>query len=391
MFKGIKTIFFLFFLNLIQSSFAQSGILFSETGLKTALELGKSENKPIMLWCYATWCPHCKYMKTEVFPNLRVADFFNRNFVTVAQDMEKGEGIELNNELKISSFPTFIFYSTNGEIVFRIEGELKPTAFITEGKNALTPQKQLPHLKEQFDKDVRNSENCFEYIHALKKAGMDLSEPVNKHFATQTDKQLLSEVNWRIFSNGISDFNSRVFQFVIGHQKEYSDIASPERVKHKLDYEVKALLSPLVEVTDTLNYVLKREQAAKIQSYSTDSLIFNYDLKIWEFSHNWQKYAECCLQSADKFSSNNPAKLSEIAGNFLKHIEKLALLQQALHWANHSLSLDEEYDTYLLCAKLYMKLKDSPNALKMSENAKNLARKFGWEGTEAEQLLKEIH
>ena len=146
-----------------------------------------------------------------------------------------------------------------------------------------------------------------------------------------------------------------------------------------------------MEATDTLNYPAKRELAAQIHTYSTDSLIFNFDLTIWEFSRNWQKYAESCLRSANKFAWNNRTQLSDIAGNFLKHIDNSESLHQALRWANRSLALDEEYDTYLLCARLYKKLNDSPNAVKMAEKAKVLAGKFGWEGTEAEQLLKELH
>ena len=380
-----------FLLILAPFTVAQTGINFSENGLKAALEQGKTENKPVMLWCYATWCPHCKAMRETVFPNAQVSDYFNKTFVCVAQDMEKGDGIELNKELKISAFPTFVFYNTNGEIVYRVEAELKKEAFIAEGKNALVPQKQLPYLKQQFEQNVSDSENCYSYIRTLKKAGMEVSTVANLYFATQTDKQLLSEINWRIFTNGISDMNSRVFQFVIGHQKEYTEIASPERLKRKLDYEVKALLNPLVETTDTFSYPEKRELAAQIHSYSTDSLIFNYDLKIWEFSHNWQRYSEVCLESADRFAWNNHSLLSEIAGNFLKHVDKSNALQQALRWANRSLSLNEEYDNYLLCAKLYKKLNDKPNALKMAEKAKNLASKFGWEGTEAINLLKELH
>ena len=155
-------------------------------------------------------------------------------------------------------------------------------------------------------------------------------------------------------------------------------------------YEVKALLYPLVETLDTINYPQKRELAAQIQSYSTDSVIFNFDLKILEFSQNWEKYATSCLQYTDKFAWNNHSQLYDIAGNFLKHIDSTGSLNQALSWAKRSLSLNETYDSYLLCARLYKKLNDTPNAVKMAENAKNLASKFGWEGTEAEQLLKEL-
>jgi thioredoxin-related protein len=137
--KRVGIAFFIFWLVSVEFSLAQNGIVFSENGLKAALERGKAENKPAMLWCYASWCPHCRAMRESVFPNAQVADYFNKNFVCVAQDMEECDGPEMNKTIKISSFPTFIFYNTTGEIVYRVEGELKQAAFIAEGKNALIP------------------------------------------------------------------------------------------------------------------------------------------------------------------------------------------------------------------------------------------------------------
>lgn len=389
--KAIKLIVFLLILANEEIVFSQTAILFSEKGLKAALEQGNVENKPVMLWCYASWCPHCKQMKTAVFSNQAVADYFNNTYTCVAQDMEKGDGIKLKDSLKIMSYPTFIFYNPGGEIVYRVEGELKPAEFITEGKNALIRKKQLPFLKQQFEENVSNSTNCFDYVRALKKGGMDVSTVVNKYFATQNDSQLLSEVNWRIFTNGVSDFNSREFKFVIGHQKEFANITSPERVKRKLDYEVKSLLNPIVEATDTIQYPIKRKLAAEIHSYSTDSLIFNFDLKMYELTHNWKMYGEISLQSVEAFAWNNHTQLSDIAGNFLKNITNPNALLQAERWAQRSLTLDEEYDTYLLCSKLYHKVKDIPNAIKMAKKATVLSTKFGWEGTDADELLKELN
>ena len=369
---------------------AQQTITFIYGGLKDAQIRAKAENKPLLLWCYATWCPHCKYMKEKVFNSRSVADFYNKTFICVSQDMEKDDGPELNKELKINSYPTFIFYMPDGTFVYRIEGEYNPDTFVAEGKNAQNPKNQLPYLKQQFEKDVSNSTNCYNYLRVLKKGGMDFSSVVNNYFVTQSDKQLLSEVNWRIFSNGISDFSSRVFQFVIMHQNQYADIASPERVHKKLNYEVKALLSPLVEITDTINYPLKRELAAQIHSYSTDSLIFTFDLRMWELAPNWQKYTEICLLSTESFAWNNHTQLSNIAGNILKHSSDKMALQQAIRWANRSLILSQSYDNYMLCARINQKLNNKTEAISMAQKADNLARKFGWEGVEAQKLLQEL-
>ena len=389
--KSFKYIVFLLFLIYTQITLSQSAISFSENGLKPALEKAKTENKPVLLWCYATWCPHCKTMKAGVFIDQAVADYFNRTFICTSQDMEKGEGIELNKELKIISYPTFVFYDPTGTIIYRVEGELKSNVFIQEGKNALTQKRQLPYLKLQFEKDVSNSSNCFEYLRALKKGGLDVSTVINQYFATQSDKQLLSEVNWRIISNGVSDINSREMKFVISHQEEFSSITSPARVKRKLDYMVKELLNPLVETTDTANYLINRKLAAQIHSYSTDSLIFCYDLRIWALTKNWNAYRNTCQQSTKAFAWNNRTQLNEIAGNFLNNITDAKALSLAELWAQRSLALDEEYDTYLLCSKIYKKLNNTKNAIKMASKGRELSAKFGWEGVEAEKLLKELN
>ncbi|MDP4238142.1 MAG: thioredoxin fold domain-containing protein [Bacteroidota bacterium] len=389
--KSLQYISISFFLIFAQAGFSQTTILFSDIGLKFALKKAKTENRPVLLWCYATWCPHCKAMKAEVFTNQTVVDYFNKTFICVEQDMEKGEGIGLNKELKISSFPTFIFYDPDGTMVYRVEGELKSEAFIQEGKSALTPKKQLPYLKHQFEKDVSNSATCYEYVRALKKGGMDLSTVIKQYFATQSDKQLLSEVNWRIISNGVSDINSREMRFVINHQKEFSRITSPLRVKRKLDYLVKELLGPLVEANDTVNYLINRKLATEIHSYSTDSLIFNYDLKIWGLNKNWYAYSKICLRSTETYAWNNHTQLNDIAGNFLKNIPDTKALAAAIRWVQRSLALDPEYDTYLLCSKLYQKINNIPEAIRMAKKAKDLSAKYGWEGTEAEEKLKELN
>ena len=389
--KSFKYIVFLLFLIYTQITLSQSAISFSETGLKPALEKAKTENKPVLLWCYATWCPHCKTMKAGVFIDQAVADYFNRTFICTSQDMEKGEGIELNKELKIISYPTFVFYDPTGTIIYRVEGELKSNVFIQEGKNALTQKRQLPYLKLQFEKDVSNSSNCFEYLRALKKGGLDVSTVINQYFATQSDKQLLSEVNWRIISNGVSDINSREMKFVISHQEEFSSITSPTRVKRKLDYLVKELLNPLVETTDTANYLINRKLSAQIHSYSTDSLIFCFDLRILALTKNWNAYRNTCQQSTKAFAWNNRTQLNEIASNFLNNITDAKALSLAELWAQRSLALDEEYDTYLLCSKIYKKLNNTKDAIKMASKGRELSAKFGWEGVEAEKLLKELN
>jgi thioredoxin-related protein len=389
MFRYFKIIFFLSIL-LSQHSLAQNTIQFAEGNLEAAFERSKTEQKPVCLLCYASWCLHCANMRETVFIKPDVAYFYNQHFICVEQDMEKDEGVELHSKFAIKSYPTILFFGKNQTVIYRIEGEFSSLNFIQEGKNALMPERQLPILKSKFESDVSNSDACYEYLRALKKGGIDYSDVVKAYFLTQTDKQLLSELNWRIIANGVNDLNSREFRFVLAHQREFSSIASPERVQKKIFYLAKTILTPLAEKNDTTNYRINKTQLAMIHNYQVDSLIFSYDVTLTKYNEKWDDFKIVTLLSTDKYAWNDYNQLKEIAEAYQKNIYDKQALMQAIKWINRSLSLTAEYKTFLVGARLYQKLKDISNALLMTNNAEKEAAKFGWNHDEADQLLKEL-
>ena len=76
------------------SSFAQ-GVDFKELSLQVALALAGKEIMMIFIDFYTTWCGPCKMMSSEVFTQEQVGTYFNRVFVNMKVDAEKGEGVEL--------------------------------------------------------------------------------------------------------------------------------------------------------------------------------------------------------------------------------------------------------------------------------------------------------
>jgi len=380
----------LLFLFATQAVFAQTSVQFAEGKLDSALVRSKVEGKPVLLFCYASWCPHCKNMKEKVFSNVDVADFCNKHFICVEQDMEKGEGVDLHKSFGIRSYPTFIFLNSSGEVLYRAAVEFTAPNFIAEAKNALNPDKQLPGLKKLFESNVSKAGNCLIYMKALKKADMDYSDMLKKYFDTQSDKQLLSEMNWTIIANGTKEIDSREFQFVLSHKKEYESIASPERVQRKIFHLVKDLLNQQIDKNDTANYFRSRQLALKIRNVQVDSLIFTTDLSVYRINNKWEDYKKTAIQSVEKYVWSDNSILENIAGDFFKNITDTVALIQAVKWTKRSLSLNAGYDTYFLCAKLYRKINDFPNAVLSAKLAKQEALKYDWDHSEADNLLKEM-
>lgn len=93
-----------------------SGIIFFEGTWKEALAKAKAENKLIFLDAYASWCGPCKKMAANVFTDHAVGKVYNEKFINVKMDMEKGEGVQLSQQLDVRSYPSFYFIDGSGAV-----------------------------------------------------------------------------------------------------------------------------------------------------------------------------------------------------------------------------------------------------------------------------------
>lgn len=386
------SIFFLFVS--LQVLHSQNQFVPDDTPYKTALENAKTQGKPLFVMLYADWCPHCNQMKKEVFSDPAVMDFLKKNYVCVWKNVEKEEGIALKDKYNTKSLPTFLFIDPATEtLLYALKGESKKADFMTEANYALNPRMQLPYLEKQFMNDPSNSNAFFAYLNTLKKGKdrTDLSIPTHIYLNTQSDAQLVSELNWRVIANGVTDIKSREFQYVLSHQKDFAAVASQNRVDRKIESIVTELLRPYVDALDTVNYYKQREVAKSIRLQKTDSLVFKFDLTLAERTEKWDFYKKVTLESTEKLVWNDASFLKEIGQTYLKHISDTESLKKCISWVKHSLELNDSYDGNLLVARLYNKIKDKKSALKYAKDARAIAVEMDWGTKDADTLLAELN
>ncbi|WJS93729.1 thioredoxin family protein [Flavobacterium johnsoniae] len=389
----MRFLFIAFLAVTFQTVISQNQFVPVDIPYKTALETAKKESKPLFVMLYADWCPHCNLMKSEVLSDSAVKDFLNKNFICTYKNIEKEEGIALKNKFKTKSLPTFLFLDSNENLIYALKGEMKKAEFLNELQYSLNPKMQLPYLEKEFMADPSNSDKFFTYLNTLKKGKdrTELSPATHIYLNTQSDKQLISELNWRVIANGVTDIKSREFQFVLQHQKEFAAVASQSRIDKKIENIVNELLRPLVDNLDTLSYYKQREIAKSIRLQKTDSLVFKYDLTLAERTEKWDFYKKVTLEDTQKLVWNDASFLKEIGNTYFKHINDTESLKKAIFWVNHSLELNDSYDGNLLEAKLYNKIKDKKKALEYAKKAKTIAKEMGWDSKETDILLAELN
>jgi thiol:disulfide interchange protein len=111
------------------------GIHFTNDAWAVIMKKAKAENKIIFLDAYASWCGPCKLLQKNVFTRSDVGEVFNKNFINVKVDMERGEGPQLARIFPLEAYPTLFFIDPNGRIVKKVVGYQSPEVLITIGKS----------------------------------------------------------------------------------------------------------------------------------------------------------------------------------------------------------------------------------------------------------------
>ena len=121
------------------------GIQFIEENWDQALKTAKDNNKLIFLDIYATWCGPCKMLKQYTFTDSAVGEFFNKNFVNVSVDGEKGVGPQLAQQYAIEGYPTLIVADETGKPVLITAGYIPSDVLMQFAKEALKRNGRKPN------------------------------------------------------------------------------------------------------------------------------------------------------------------------------------------------------------------------------------------------------
>nr|WP_068891203.1 thioredoxin family protein [Pedobacter panaciterrae] len=181
-----KTLLILGFLSIIGAAFSQEkGIQFERTMNWEEIKAdAKVKKKYIFLDLFATWCAPCKFMDDSVYNSEKLGTFMNEKFISVRVQMDSTKKDDqyvkswyknlegFKKDYKISSFPSFLFFNTAGELVHKSTGASTDSLFINIAKSALNPDNQFySRLKLYKEKRLKYHE-----MPALAKVAISINE-----------------------------------------------------------------------------------------------------------------------------------------------------------------------------------------------------------------------
>lgn len=108
---------------------------FVETSWEKAQELSRKTGKPIFVNFHAVWCAPCKVMKLRTFTNNELAEYFNENYINIRLDGEVGEGKALMDAFGLRAYPSSLFFSSTGDLLWGKSGYLSADQLLKVAKS----------------------------------------------------------------------------------------------------------------------------------------------------------------------------------------------------------------------------------------------------------------
>lgn len=348
------------------------GIEFFHGSWAEAQEKARLENKLIFIDAFATWCGPCKRMAKDAFPKKEVGDVYNRYFINVKLDMERGDGLEFRSAYPVSAFPTLYFLSPDGKVVHRQVGAQQPEQLIRLAQFALAKMDNSDEYAAKFDAGDRDPELVLAYITALNKTGKSSLKVVNTYLDEQS--RLETPENLKIIFEGTTEADSRVFDLLVRHRKAIEDLVGTTQVAGRIEQACSATLMKAIEfnVPDLFEEA-KAKMSAHVPARARD---FNLDadLQFYSGAADLPAYVRACKAFGSEKVKEEPMAVNALAEKLLtQYPGEPVALDAAEFLATKAGKAVDTYEPWLTLARIQEKQGNVKAARRAAEKARERA------------------
>lgn len=223
-------------------------IEFREGNWERILKMAKKEKKMVFVDCYTSWCGPCRMLAKNIFTKDSVADFYNKHFVCVKIDMEKGEGPELSKRYEVGAFPTLLYVAASGKLIHCVTGYMQPNELIGHGEKALAGTATLDEMQARYELGERDEAFVKEYMEMLFKAcrSKQQKEVATEYINGLDDSKFYTRETWNIIIKNLSDPLSPILKKVAKTKYRFCQLVAQDTVNLFLDYTLKSAVSGFI-------------------------------------------------------------------------------------------------------------------------------------------------
>ena len=405
--SSIKLIIFLFFLESAQAQ--DKGIKFEyNIHWQAVLDKAKAENKYIFIDCFTTWCGPCKYMNNEIFPKAEVGEIYNEKYIniklqfdTTSNDKEetmfqRQDADFINRKYKIESYPTYLFFNPEGQLVHRDGGGCDEKEFISKGMNALDTLKQYYTQLKKYQRGIRDT--FFLKNLTLLALSVDEAESTAKFakdYILKKSKVLDTDDDLKFIYQTARATKDTGFIIIMNNLDKFESVIEKKRLYTTL----RTIIMQSEFAANYLNWSnwdkIKWENYSKyiLKKYPPigEEALFEIKLSAFQNKKNWVNY----VNTIEKYKATNGLpieQLNEYAWNIFKNCNDIKILKKALAWSKitfyNQTKIEPGYiDTY---ANLLYKIGKKKEAIEWEKKAQKIAIAAGAGNDWGQDVIEKI-
>jgi thiol-disulfide isomerase/thioredoxin len=427
------------FLLISPLSLLGAGINFYSGTWKQVLIEAQKQKKTIFIDIYTTWCGPCKQMSNNVFTDSKVGDKFNTSFVNYKIDAEKGEGVELAAQFGVMAYPTYLFVSAEGELVYRSVGSMPSEKFLIEADKALESAKvysPIAVMDREYNAGKRTPEFLYEYLKRKNMSSGDNAALAEEYIKSINESEYKTEKVLSVIAPNVNSISSKAFEILVGSLSRFMNLTNQQQkavlqgiskakistLRKAIETRDKVLLEKLIDVVyktsytangakteekqfrldfakatkDGENYkkIAVMETAVLMKKNTTDlqkETERMYEaLKEKQLDENSTQYKMIYENLKDGALKSTAYQLNEYAWGYVQMINNRKDLEEALKWSARAIELVETPANLDTFANLQYKLGRKKEALKTQKEAIKLAKKSRGNTSELNETLKNM-
>lgn len=278
-----------------------------------ALQMAKESNKLLFVDCYTSWCGPCRMMSTKVFTQKKVGDYFNKEFVCIKVDMEKGEGPELHKRFTVRAYPTFLFIDGDGNEVNRIVGGSDADRFlkmVQEGVGA----KSMKTMTARYEAGERSMEFLIDYLDVLEKAYASdkCSQVAQELLDGKTEQLLTNEALYNAFISYTTSPLTPAFQYVTEHKAEFEAKYDKDRLDQMMKMTWTSYPRTFVKRADdgtcTFDNAAMEEYVKEMKRCNVEDcekIVLLTDIFAAQSMKDWKTFSKDCSKYIKKYGEDD--------------------------------------------------------------------------------------
>ncbi len=386
----MKTLQLLFVLCISTATVLAQGIKFEESDWQTALSKAKNEGKIMFVDSYTTWCGPCKKLSKHVFPNEKVGEYFNANFISIKLDMEKKDGRSFGSKYPVSAYPTMFFIKGDGKVVHKIKGFRKVEDLIKEAEKAVGKFDRSEEYVEDYESGLRDFDFMLNYVTELNKSRKESLKIANDYLRSKPD--ITEEQKTRFLFAAANEIDSGIFDQLEERKEQIIEMKGKEVYEDKV---LEAGMNTVYKAIEYDYYELVDEAIEKVKKNvdkdKANAFKYKSNASYCRESGNFDNYLDAMKEYSKKICKKDIQAskwaIKHMMSSFQGEQEHIALAEDV---AKNLLKLEKTVENTALYTKILLQNGKKDKAIEHIEKDMKEMEKKGEETGPYESILRRI-